>query len=56
MIQIFNRNWREKNYLKYGKSRLDFDELDISDLKNLSRFYPHYKEGSGYFIALLRKN
>ncbi|MHA1646310.1 MAG: PUA domain-containing protein [Promethearchaeota archaeon] len=43
-------------FSNYGKSGLDYDGLDISDLKNLLRFYPHHKEGSGYFIALMRKN
>jgi len=46
----------DQKYSKYGNSGLDYDGLDISDLKNLLRFYPHHNEGSGYFIALLRKN
>jgi len=45
----------DQKYLKFGKSGLDYDGLDLNDLKNLMRFYPQYSEGSGYFIALLRK-
>ncbi len=45
-----------QKYLKHGKSGLDYSGLDINDLKNLLRFYPQYRENSGYFIALLRKN
>ncbi len=45
-----------QKYFKYGKSGLDYTGLDTNDLKNLLRFYPQYSEGSGYFIALLRKN
>ena len=35
---------------------LDYTGLNSNDLKNLMRFYPRFNEGSGYFIAILRKN
>jgi 16S rRNA C967 or C1407 C5-methylase (RsmB/RsmF family) len=46
----------DQKYKKFGKSGLDYTGLNSNDLKNLMRFYPRFNEGSGYFIAILRKN
>ena len=45
----------DQKYKKFGKPGLDYNGLDTNDLENLLRFYPQYSEGSGYFIAMLRK-
>jgi len=45
-----------QKYLKFGKPGLYHEGLNNNDLKNILRFYPTIDEGSGYFIALLRKN
>jgi len=44
-----------QKFLSYGKSGLEYDGLDSNDIKNILRFYPHKNEGSGYFIALMKK-